>query len=86
MTKHPVKIYSTPRRLIVAWVVSFLCMLGLTGGSMMYATYVDRRSNQNWCELIVSLDDGYKSLPPDAPARQRDFAERINRLRRSLEC
>lgn len=82
----PTTIYATPRGLIVAWVVSFLCMLGLTGGSMLYATNVDRNSNQKWCELIISLDERYQAIPPDAPVEAKDFANRIHHLRTNLEC
>lgn len=79
-------IYATPKRLYTAWAISFVCMLGLTGASIQYANYVDRKSNQNWCELIVDLDERYKRLPPDATPEAKEFAETINALRRNLEC
>lgn len=79
-------IYSTPRAFIVAWLFSFVCMLGLTGAAMLYANAVDRRSNQAWCELIVSLDERYQALPADAPREAVEFAADIHALRGRLDC
>lgn len=86
MSRQLTKIYSIPRQFVIAWIISFLCMLGLTGGSMLYATHVDRRSNQQWCELIISIDTRYQALSPDAPIEAKEFAVRIHHLRNSLEC
>lgn len=79
-------IYATPRAFMLAWLVSFVCMLALTGAAMLYANSVDRKSNQAWCELIVSLDERYQALPADAPPEAAEFAAEIRALRGRLDC
>lgn len=82
----PVKVYATPRKFMIAWGVSFACMLGLTGTAMFYANNIDRQSNQAWCELISGLDERYQALPPDADIEAKEFAAKIHSLRMKLDC
>lgn len=82
----PVKVYATPRKFMIAWGISFLCMLGLTGAAIQYANHVDRQSNQAWCELIGGLDERYQALPPDADVEAKEFAAKIRSLRIKLDC
>lgn len=79
-------IYATPRAFVVAWLVSFVVMLALTGAAMQYANYVDRKSNRAWCELITGLDERYRSLPGDASPQAREFAAEVHELRLHLDC
>lgn len=79
-------IYATPRAFIVAWFVSFVVMIALTGAAMQYANYVDRKSNRAWCELITGLDERYQALPADASPQAREFAAEVHQLRVELDC
>lgn len=69
-----------------AWIISFATMLLLTLGAVQYANYVDRKSNQYWCELIAGLDERYQNLPPEADAEAREFAVKIHNLKGKLDC
>lgn len=43
------------------------------------------RSDQRWCELLRTLDDGYKAQPPGSPTGQKIAAD-IARLRQQFGC
>lgn len=53
-----------PRKLMVAAVAAFLSMLIMTASSIQWANYIDRRSNQRWCELVVLFNTEYRENPP----------------------
>lgn len=67
---------------VIALVVSCLVIAGI---SVQYSNYVDRKSNQRWCELLATMDDAYKANPPRTDAGQRMAAE-LRRLRVDFGC
>lgn len=68
-----------------ALIVLFLSVLGVAVNSVVYANNVSRRSNQQWCAIIVTLDDAYRRTPPTSAAGQ-DLAREMARLRREFHC
>lgn len=67
---------------ISALVVSCLVVAGV---SVQYANYVDRKSNQRWCQLLSTLDDTNTDQPPRGPAGEQ-FARDISQLRTDFGC
>lgn len=78
---------AVPRRVIVALIVVFLSVVAVGAGSMLYADYVNRESNQRWCGLVVTLDDAYRQSPqqPTTPIGKR-IAEEMRKLRDGFGC
>lgn len=66
-------------------VIIGIVQLVLTGIAIVAAVTIDHRSNQVWCEVVVSLDDGNKARPPTDDDGRR-FAAEMSRLRRKLGC
>lgn len=77
---------STPMiRLWYAVTALVLSCLVVAGVSVQYANYVDRKSNQRWCELLATLDDAYRATPPRSPAGKK-VASDVVRLRKDFGC
>lgn len=74
-----------PRKLIFASFISYICMLIMTVSSIQWANYVDRRSNQRWCNIVKLIDDGNAANPPPTK-REQDFAIEIRILRENFDC
>lgn len=72
-----------PRKLVIAWIVSFICMMIMTGSAIQWANYVDRRSNKQWCTFFAVLDNN--SSPP---RNQTDIDRRkaFDDLTKGLGC
>lgn len=67
---------------VTALMVSCLVVAGV---SVQYANYVDRKSNQRWCQMLSMIDDGYKERPPKNDQARR-FADTIHQLRTDFGC
>lgn len=78
MASPMIRLWYAILSLVVACVV-------IAGVSVQYANYVDRKSNQRWCDLLSTLDDAYKSSPPQSPAGEKVAAD-IARLRKDFGC
>lgn len=85
-------IYATPKKFMVAWIISFVSMLGLTGASMQYANHAvqqqniqERESDRQWCDLIVFYTDYYREQPPRTDTQKRQQAL-MERRRTELGC
>lgn len=77
---------------MVAWFITFLCMLGLTGAAIQYANYavakqnkLERESDRAWCDLIVFYTDYYRENTPQTELQQKQFAL-MERRRTDLGC
>lgn len=53
--------------------------------SILYTNYVNRQSDQRWCDLMVSLDERYQDLKTQDPSAIR-LREQIRTLRSDLHC
>lgn len=53
-----------PRKFVIAWFVTVTVPFLMILGSYQYANYVDRKSNEQWCEVIVLFNTAYKTNPP----------------------
>jgi hypothetical protein len=70
-----------------------IVLLVVVGGMFVFGTvYVKRtaeaatrESNQQWCELIVTLDDTYRSVPATTPTG-RVIAFEMGQLRKAFNC
>lgn len=82
---HP-KIYALPKSFLKTALMCFIFFVIAIGASIGYTNYVDRKSNQAWCELINGLNTRYSNLPANAPQEARDFAIKIAHLKAKLEC
>lgn len=73
-------------RMVYAWLVLFVTMLGVGLLNVAYTNYVDERrvageraakeaaqkaSRSQACALVVAFDELYKESPPTTPAGQR---------------
>lgn len=52
---------------------------------IVYTGVVDRESNQQWCALVVLLDDTYSRTPPTTEVG-RQVAQTMHTLRNRFEC
>lgn len=74
-------------RLIYPLVIVFVCMFAAVGVSITYTHNAVRNDEQNWCEVVVSLDNEYQVHPPPADnAAAVTFAANMHRLRQKLHC
>lgn len=73
-----------------------LSSLLMGGVAIEYANYVNAKSQeraahalsesqQKWCEIVRTLDDAYKTTPPQTPAGKH-LAEEFARLRVDFQC
>lgn len=53
-----------PRKAVIAVISIFICLMCGVIASFQYANYVDRSSNQRWCELVGLFNTSYKEIPP----------------------
>lgn len=74
-------LYAVPRKFIVAWFVTFLCMLALTGAAIQYANLAvarqaqqERETDRAWCDLIVFYTDYYRDTPPQTDIQRKQQA------------
>lgn len=72
---------------VYAVIVSYLGIMIVVGVSIGYTNYVRDESNQQWCDLMTTLDRAYSS-PDAAPTTElgKRVAAAIARLRDTFEC
>jgi hypothetical protein len=80
------QIYALPRSFLMTFATTFVALMLAVGASMLYTNYVDRNSNQAWCDIINSLDKRYQSLPTDAAPEAYEFAAQIRVLQQRYKC
>lgn len=73
------------RRIIYAVLAAYLSIVIGAGVTLWYANYINRDSNQRWCDLLSTLDSAYSSTPPTTELGRR-VAQSIDNLRRDFEC
>lgn len=78
MSTPMIRLWYAVTSLVVACVV-------IAGVSIQYANYVDRKSNQRWCQMLSQIDDSYKAKPPTTDQGRR-FADTIHQLRVDFGC
>lgn len=52
---------------------------------VIYTGISTANNNQQWCELLITLDSAYSSSPPQTELGKK-VAESINRLRENFGC
>lgn len=78
----------TPTGAVRAWwallmvITSALVCVGL---SVAYTAHTQRRSDQQWCDLLRGIDQPLPSNSPTTP-RQRQFVETVHKLRVDKGC
>ena len=79
-----------PRWYALVVTVSSVALLALAG--VLYTNYslgeadkTERENDRRWCQLLVTLDDAYSTVPPTS-ALGRRVADAIHALRTDLEC
>ena len=79
------------------WLVYMLLMTALSSLMMgviaiEYSNYVVRKNNQQWCEIVKTLDNGYNAPRPTPSPTQsqspagKHLAEEFHRLRTDFKC
>lgn len=63
----------------------FMAMLILWGITVWYIDKKEKERDAEWCELIVTFDNAYKTSPPTSETGKR-IAELMDARRRSLGC
>lgn len=66
-------------------VVAFLSSAAMGAVAIQYADSVGRRSNQQWCDVVTTLDDAYTAQPPQTETGQR-LAREMKRMRHDFGC
>lgn len=74
-----------PRKLVIAWIVSFLCLLIGVIASFQYANYVDRRSNMRLCGVVTMYTKENIENPP-ASALGRNLGVEFLKLKAVFSC
>ncbi len=79
------KLIVIKRKWIIAQVMFCIAMMLLAGSSIQYANWVDRKSNESWCDLINFYTDYYNQNPP-ATELQRRQADLMHDQAKALGC
>jgi hypothetical protein len=74
-----------PRKLVTAWVVSFITMLVMVCATIQWAYYIDKRSNQRWCGLVKLFNEEYKKEPPTNDLG-KNIAREMLKIQNSFGC
>lgn len=83
--KKTVNVVVVKKRLMYLVVITLITAMISPLGTIVYTNYVDRKNRQEWCELIVTIDDAYTANPPENETAER-FADLMHRRRESLGC
>jgi hypothetical protein len=84
------------KRILYAVIVAYLVSIVLTTVNILYTNNVDRdarddlhdfvvRNNQQWCGLLVGIDDAYQKTPPTTLAG-KNFAAAVHVVRINFDC
>ncbi len=84
--KAKVKVYSTPRQLIIALLLIFFALSTSITFSIVYTNRIDRESNQAWCDIINGLDNRYQKLEPNADPDALEFARDLKDIKTKYDC
>lgn len=71
-----------PRRVFVT--VCICLVIGIMA-SFQYANYVDRRSNQKWCDLVGLFNDTYVANPPTTDTGKK-IAVKMRQIEDEFNC
>jgi hypothetical protein len=74
-----------PKKFMVAIIVAFVCLLVGNIAAIQWSNYVDRRSNQRWCGIVVMFDNTYSHTPPATEIGKRTAIE-FKKLRSEFSC
>lgn len=66
-------------------VVILVTVIAVAVGNILYTNWVDRRSNQLWCEILVGIDDLNTKRPPQSE-ESKDFANKVHKLVIEFHC
>lgn len=77
--------YTFDKRTVYMLVVIFASAMLAAASAIWYAGYVDRKSNQRWCGLVVRLDNTYQGATPTTELG-RDIANEFKQLRHDFGC
>lgn len=75
-----------PRKFIIAWIVTFVVMIVLTGVAIQWANYVDQRSNRRWCGIVQVFDEEYNNNPPKPNTVSYRLAPQFKELEAAFKC
>lgn len=84
------------RAVLYALIVTLIAVIAVGINSVLYANYASdkaiarsnaniQKSEQIWCDLLVSMDNGYKHNPPTTQDGKA-FALKIHDLRIKFHC
>ena len=79
------RVIGIPKSFLYYLVVSFVSALVMTLVAVVYANYVDNRSNQRWCGIVSTMDEVYREEPPTLDTGKR-LAEEIKKLKNDFRC
>lgn len=75
----------TRRWLIYSVLVTALTSIIMGGAAIQYSNYAVRKSQQQWCKVVATLNEAYKKTPPQTPAGKQ-LAEEFSRLATQFKC
>lgn len=74
-----------PRKLVITAVIAYICLLVGVIGSIQWASYVDRRSNQRLCGVITLSNEAYKSNPKPTSVGKK-LGNAMEKLQGDYDC
>ncbi len=83
--KHKPTFIMVPRKLVITVISLFACMIIMTIVSVQWANYVDNRSNQRWCGIVLLFNNAYKTNPPPTPLGKKVAVEML-KLQNDFSC
>jgi hypothetical protein len=74
-----------PKRLLAAWITTTIVLFVGVLVSFQYANYVDRKSNQRWCGIVLLFNKAYKTTPPPTDIGKQ-IAARMAIIQKEFGC
>ena len=63
----------------------FVSMMLIVGISLQFSYYIDKRSNQRWCDIVTLFNETYKQSPPPTETGKKIAAAMLV-LGRDFDC
>jgi hypothetical protein len=63
----------------------YVSMIALAVMSVVYSNRVSTRTSQQFCDIVTTLDNAYRSQPPQTAIGQK-LARDMHELRHTLHC
>ena len=73
------------RSLLTVTLIMLVSFIAVTSFNILYTNYINAKTNRNWCELMVGLDNRQQRIKTKDPDALK-FIKDVHDLRRKLDC